>query len=82
MPASFAYSPHSHGKAQRLTVMSGILLVGLGSTVVPGKMKAMPAGSFVVMPAGLVHYARARDATILQIDGDGPATTHMLGHKM
>ena len=82
LPAGFAFAPHSHGNAERVTVMSGTLLVGLGPKIEPSKMKAMPAGSFAVIPAGLVHYAKARAESVLQIDGDGPATTHMLGHKM
>lgn len=82
LPAGFAFAPHSHGEAERVTVMSGTMLVGLGPKVEPAKMKTLAAGSFAIMPAGLVHYAKASTATVLQIDGNGPATTHMMDHKM
>ena len=72
MPNGLKIGPHFHGDIERVTVISGTLLVGLGNTMRVSKMMALPAGSFVSIPAGLHHYAMARGTTVIQIHGDGP----------
>lgn len=72
MPNGLKFGPHFHGDVENVTVISGTLLVGLGDTMRVSKMMALPAGSFVSVPAGLHHYAMARGTTILQIHGNGP----------
>ena len=68
------FPPHFHNDTERVTVISGTLLVGLGNTMNVSKMIALPAGSIVSIPAGVHHYAMARGLTILQLDGTGPFT--------
>lgn len=67
-----AFPPHFHNDTERVTVLSGTLLVGLGDTIDRAHMLALPAGSIVSIPAGVHHYAIARGTTILQLDGVGP----------
>lgn len=78
MDAGAAFPPHTHGKTELVSVLSGTLMVGLGSTLDQSKMKELPAGAFVVMPAGIPHYAMAKTDTVLEISGMGPSSTHML----
>lgn len=66
--------PHFHGDTERVTVISGTLLVGLGDTMNVSQMTALPAGSYCVIPAGVHHYAMAQGQTVLQLDGNGPMT--------
>jgi len=39
------------------------------------KGDALPAGSFMVMPAGTRHYAWTKEETVIQIHGVGPTGT-------
>ncbi len=74
LPDGAAFAPHFHGAAEYVTVLQGTLLVGLGDTVDKSKMTALPAGSFVAVPAGVHHYAAASGDTIIQLSGMGPMT--------
>lgn len=66
------FPPHYHNDTERVTVISGTLLVGLGDTMNESQMTALPAGSFVSIPVGVHHYAMTRGVTVIQIDGNGP----------
>ncbi|MBV8489239.1 MAG: cupin domain-containing protein [Candidatus Eremiobacteraeota bacterium] len=81
LPDGAAFPVHLHGTDEYVTVLEGTLLVGLGDTVDKAKMTALPAGSFVAVPAGLHHYALAKGATVLQLSGAGPMTTTMPAGK-
>jgi hypothetical protein len=63
---------------RNILLIGGTLLVGIGDKVDPAKMVALPAGSFVSVPAGLHHYAMAKGDTILQIHGVGPSSMTMV----
>jgi len=78
MPDGFKFPPHMHGAAEQVTVISGTLLAGIGSTYDATKMKALPAGSFAALPAKLPHYAAAKGDTIIEIHGIGPETMTMM----
>ncbi len=75
------FGPHFHGNIENVTVLQGTLLVGVGDTMDPAKMIALPAGSFVSVPMGLHHYAMAKGDTIIQIHGMGPQSMTMLTTK-
>ena len=72
------FLPHTHGQSERVTVLQGTLLAGIGAKWDASKMKALPAGSYVIMPAGVPHYVMAKDAVVIQVSGQGPMTTKML----
>ncbi|HEV3155069.1 MAG TPA: cupin domain-containing protein [Candidatus Baltobacteraceae bacterium] len=72
------FAPHTHGKTEMVSVLSGTLMAGIGSKFDKTKMKAMPAGTFIVMPAGVPHYVMAKGDVMLEISGMGPSTTKML----
>ena len=68
--------PHTHSQDRYVTVMRGTFWVALGTDAEvydPDKMVPMPTGSFVMHPAGAIHYDGARDEeVIVQIIGTGP----------
>ena len=68
------FPPHTHPLSEQVTVLSGVFLVGVGKTVDHSKLVALPAGSYVLVPAGLPHYAMAKGETIVEVHGLGPAT--------
>ena len=73
-PAGTVIPPHVHGDTENVTVISGALYVGMGKTLDKNSMKALPAGTFVTIPANFPHYAMAKDETVIQIEGIGPAS--------
>lgn len=70
-PAGFTIPPHRHSKDEFVTVMAGGFAVAAGEKLDP-EAKALTAGSFVHLPAGMPHYATAVGETIVQINGTGP----------
>ena len=78
LPDGVRIAPHQHGDTENVTVISGTLLVGVGSTFEASKMLALPAGSYASIPSGTPHYAMAKGETILQVNGVGPASMTLL----
>ena len=75
MPGNFS-RPHFHPHDRFITVIKGTWWVGSGNKFDPARTVPMPAGSFVTHFGKQVHYDGAKDEeTILQIVGEGPATT-------
>ncbi len=69
---------HWHDQDERVTVLSGAFMVGVGHSFDVASMKTLGPGSFVFMPAGVHHYAMAKGETIVQITGPGPFTMNMM----
>jgi quercetin dioxygenase-like cupin family protein len=74
LPPGTSFPPHTHGDAENVTVISGTLWVGMGKKADQSQMKALPAGTFVTVPANLPHYAMAKEETVIQVEGMGPET--------
>jgi quercetin dioxygenase-like cupin family protein len=52
--------------------MEGTWYVGEGDKFDTAKLKGYPAGSFIVIPAGLPHFVEAKsDSVIVQVSGTG-----------
>ena len=71
-PANYQIPAHWHPTAEHVTVISGTLNLGAGDKLDRAKTKAMPAGSFGIMPAKMNHFAWTKGETIVQIHGMGP----------
>jgi hypothetical protein len=68
-------TPHTHPNARHVTVLAGEVYSGMGDTVNEKTSKRFPAGSFFVVPAGHVHYSRAKDGEVTyQESGIGPTS--------
>lgn len=72
LPAGFVVPPHRHSKDELVTVISGGFAISSGEKENHGSVKPLPAGSFIHLPAGMPHYARADGEAIVQINGIGP----------
>lgn len=79
-PAGGQAPPHYHKMTENVTIISGTFMVGLGDTMNVAAMKTFGPGTVVSVPAGVHHYAMAKDATLLEVSGIGPDTTTLL-HK-
>lgn len=76
IPGQLRIPPHVHPDDRVVIVLSGTLHFGFGEQFDPALMKALPAGSFFVEPAGTPHYAWAQTSdVILQVSGIGPSGT-------
>jgi quercetin dioxygenase-like cupin family protein len=72
VPAGYKINPHFHPTDENLTVISGTFAVAMGDKFEAAGMKAMPAGSFALMPAQMHHYAMAKTAAVVQVHAVGP----------
>ena len=72
LPDGYRVAPHTHPKAERVTVLSGTLYIGMGARFDEKAGRAMPAGSLGTWPAGMEHFAWAKGETVIQVHGDGP----------
>jgi quercetin dioxygenase-like cupin family protein len=72
IPDGYRIPPHFHPADEHVTVISGKFQVGMGETFDESKLTTLPPGTFGRIPAGMRHFARAKDATVLQLHGIGP----------
>lgn len=63
--------PHWHDIDENITVLSGVFCLGTGDKLDPNACKDMPAGSYMVMPKGMHHFAVAK-GDVVQMHGIGP----------
>jgi hypothetical protein len=71
-PDGFTIPPHTHPKAERITVIAGTFHIAMGEKIDKTTGKAMPTGSFGYWPAGMKHFAWVTGETIVQFHGEGP----------
>ena len=71
LPAGLRIEPHTHPAEEEVTVLQGTWLLGLGESFDAARLKAVPAGSFVTIPAGTAHFIATETETIVQVHGVG-----------
>ena len=72
VPAGYKIPAHWHPTDENVTVISGTFNMGMGDKLDAAKSKAFPAGSFVVAPAKVNHFAFAKGAAIVEVSAMGP----------
>ena len=76
IPADAHVLAHTHPHDELVTVIEGTWYVGEGQKYDATNLKAYPAGSFVVIPAGLAHFvATKKGAVVVQVNGVGKFAT-------
>lgn len=53
-------------------MLSGTFNYGMGDTLDPGKSRPLGPGSMVVMPPRMHHFAWTNEATVIQLNVNGP----------
>ncbi len=71
-PAAYKIPPHWHSADEHITVLSGTLNLGMGGKFDTSMGKSLPAGSYIVLPAGMKHFAWTDEETVIQLHGMGP----------
>lgn len=75
LPPNYTIPLHTHGRDERITVLGGVVYVGIGDAVDRTKETRFAAGSFYVTPTPLRHWVRTGDeGAVLQANGVGPWT--------
>jgi len=79
IPAGGRVLAHTHPHDELVTVIEGTWYLGEGERFDPAKLKGYPAGSFIVIPAGVPHFVAAREAAVIvQLSGNGKFGTDYL----
>jgi quercetin dioxygenase-like cupin family protein len=79
IPAGARVRAHTHPQDELVTVIEGTWYLGQGATFDSAKLKVYPAGSFIVIPAGVPHFVAAKEGTvIIQLSGIGKFQTNYL----
>lgn len=76
VPAGASLAPHWHPRDERVTILSGAVQLGFGSTTDKANTKRYGAGSFYVNPPRTMHYLYFPEDTVMQMTGVGPWEIH------
>lgn len=72
IPAGKRVLAHTHPQDELITVIEGTWYLGEGAKFNLTNLKGYPAGSFIVIPAGLPHFVAAKEVpVIVQLNGNG-----------
>jgi quercetin dioxygenase-like cupin family protein len=70
---------HTHPQEELVTVIEGTWYLGEGAKFDSATLKGYPAGSFIVIPAGVPHFVAAKEGTVVvQLSGIGKFQTDYL----
>jgi quercetin dioxygenase-like cupin family protein len=72
LPANYVIPPHRHATPENITVLYGVLNVGMGEKLDKTRTKRYERGDYLSIPANAPHYALTGNQTIIQLNGTGP----------
>jgi quercetin dioxygenase-like cupin family protein len=79
IPAGDRVPAHTHPHDEIVTVIEGTWYLGEGKKFDPLTLKPYPAGSFIVIPAGVPHFVAANNGVVIvQLSGTGRFGTEYL----
>ena len=65
LPDGYRIPPHFHDSQERVTIVSGIFVVGMGNEFDAAATTELPAGTYASVPPGMAHFALARGETVV-----------------
>jgi uncharacterized RmlC-like cupin family protein len=72
VPAGYQIPAHWHSTAENLTVLSGVVHVGMGDQLDKSSSTMLGVGSFVYLPAKMNHFLWTSAPAVFQIHAEGP----------
>lgn len=72
IPDGGKVAAHWHPTDENVTVVQGTFAAGMGDKFDESALHEFPAGSFIVMPKNMHHFATAKGETIVQVHAMGP----------
>jgi uncharacterized RmlC-like cupin family protein len=77
IPGGSRVLAHTHPDDEIVTVIEGTWYLGIGERFDDTKLKAYPAGSFILIPADVPHFLATREGpVIVQASGQGTFRTN------
>jgi quercetin dioxygenase-like cupin family protein len=67
-PADYKVPPHWHPVVERVTILAGMLNMGLGDTLDIQQSTALPAGSIMIIQPQTHHFVWTTEETIVQLN--------------
>ncbi|HET7109148.1 MAG TPA: cupin domain-containing protein [Candidatus Acidoferrum sp.] len=79
IPGGARVLAHTHPRDELVTVIEGTWYLGEGAKFDAAKLKGYPAGSFIVIPAGIPHFVATKERTVVvQLSGTEKFQTNYL----
>ena len=79
IPSGARVRAHTHPHDELVTVIEGTWYLGEGEKFDAAKLTGYPAGSFIIIPAGVPHFVAAKDGSVIvQVGGTGKWGTDYL----
>ena len=79
IPGGARVFAHTHQQDEPVTVIEGTWYLGEGAKFDSAKLKGYPAGSFIVIPAGIPHFVATKEGpVVIQLSGMGKFQTNYL----
>ena len=79
IPGGKRVPAHRHPRDELATVIRGTWYLGVGERFDRAKLKAYPAGSFILIPAGVPHFVATKEGpVVVQLNGTGKWDTHYI----
>ncbi len=72
---------HTAVADEHITVLQGPWYLGLGESFDTSRLKALPTGSFVIIPAGTPHFVSTENEAIIQAHGVGVVSITFVSTK-
>lgn len=70
IPGGARVLAHTHPQDELVTVIEGTWYLGEGAKFDSAKLRGYPAGSFIVIPAGVPHFVATKEgAVVVQLSG-------------
>lgn len=82
IPAGFWDPPHHHTADARVFVLSGSLYLGYGADFGAERLTAYLAGSYLLVPAGALHFDGSDEETVIIGTAAGPWATHYVDSSL
>lgn len=72
LPKNYIIQPHRQPTAENITVLYGVLNIGMGERLDRTRLKQYETGAHLSIPANAPHYVQIYRETIIQLNGTGP----------
>jgi quercetin dioxygenase-like cupin family protein len=72
VPIDYQIPAHWHSEAENLTVLSGVVNVGMGDKLDENRSSKLEAGGFIFLPPKMNHFLWVSGPAVFQIHAEGP----------
>jgi quercetin dioxygenase-like cupin family protein len=81
VPKGYRLPPHKHPNQEVVTVISGMVKLGMGEAADPAKAKTLPVGTLYAVPPGMAHFVQFEEDTVIQVSTIGPSGFNYISAK-